>query len=134
MDRITDEHLARSREGYRLFRQQDPAFLDHWDPEIEVHVPDTLPRGGDLRGHAAALEFFAGIAELFEDPAPDPEEFLAANDKLIVLGTWRGTARSTGTRVEIPFAHVWQARDGKWVYFRNYLDAARALRALEAAP
>jgi len=134
VDRITDDHLARSREGYRMFRAQDPAFLDDWDPQIECHVPDTLPGGGDLRGHAAALEFFAGIAELFENPDPEPEEFLAAGDKLIVLGTWRATARSTGVRVEIPFAHVWQAREGKFVSFRNYLDAAKALQALEAAP
>lgn len=51
-------------------------------------------------------------------------------DRLIVLGTWRATARATGARVDVPFAHVLRYRDGKVVYFRNYLDTATALQAL----
>ena len=33
--------------------------------------------------------------------------------------------------VELPFAHVQQFRNGKLVYFRNYIDAAKALQSLE---
>src|SRR5262249_8839308 len=129
-DPITDELVVLARDGYRLFREGDPAFLETWDPEIEFHVPDTLPGGGDLRGPLAVLAFFETVGDLWENPLPEPEEFLAAGDKLMVLGTWRARARSTGVEVELPFVHVQQFRNGKLVYFRNYIDAAKALQSL----
>jgi ketosteroid isomerase-like protein len=77
------------------------------------------------------LAFFETVSGLWEDARPEPDEFLAAADKLVVLGTWRARARSTGVNVELPFAHVQQFRAGKLVYFRNYIDAAEALQSLE---
>jgi ketosteroid isomerase-like protein len=130
-DPITEELVASARDGYRLFGENDPAFLDAWDPAIEWHVPDTLPGGGALHGPLEVLAFFETVGGLWEDPLPEPEEFLAAGDKLVVLGTWRARARSTGVHVELPFAHVQQFRNGKLVYFRNYIDAAKALESLE---
>ena len=35
MDPITDELVDQAREGYRMFREHDPAFLDGIDPEVE---------------------------------------------------------------------------------------------------
>jgi len=131
VDRITEDLVARSRDNYRMFRENDPAFVERLDPDIAWHVPDTLPFGGDLHGVMEVFEFFAAMNELFEDAYPEPEEFLAAGDKLVVLGTWRGRARSTGIRVELPFAHVSQFRDGRLVYFRNYIDAAKVLQSVE---
>jgi uncharacterized protein len=134
VDPITEELVEQSRDGYRMFRENDPGFLDRMDPEIEWHVPDTLPGGGDLHGTMEVLEFLGTTSGLWDEAYPNPEEFLPAGDKLVVLGTWRARARSTGVRVEVPFAHVQQFRDGKLVYFRNYIDAAKALRSLEEAP
>ena len=134
VDPITEELVAQSRDAYRMFRENDPAFFDLVDPDVEWHVPDTLPGGGDLHGTLEVLEFLDTMSGLWDDAYPEPEEFLPAGDKLVVLGTWRARAKSTGVRVEVPFAHVQQFRDGKLVYFRNYLDAAKALRALEEGP
>ena len=133
-DQITDELVQQCQDGYRQFRENDPAFLDTIDPDVEWHVPDTLPGGGALHGPLAVLEFMETMSGPWEDAHAEPEEFLPSGDKLVVLGTWRGQASSTGVRVEIPFAHVFRYRGGKLVYFRNYLDAAKALRSLEEAP
>jgi ketosteroid isomerase-like protein len=75
---------------------------------------------------------FATVSGLWENALPEAEELLAAGDKLVVLGTWRARARSTGVHVELPFADVQQFRAGKLVHFRNYIDAAKALQSLEA--
>jgi ketosteroid isomerase-like protein len=130
-DPITDEIVRQAEGSYRQFRENDPAFLDQIDEDVEWHVPDTLPGGGALRGQLAVLEFTDGMGRLWEDAYPEPEEFLPAGDTLVVLGTWRARARATGIRVEVPFAHVLRYRDGKLVYFYNYLDAAKALQSLE---
>ncbi len=133
-DQITDELVQQCQDGYRQFRENDPAFLEAIDPDIEWHVPDTLPGGGALHGPMAVLEFMETVSGLWEDAYAEPEEFLPSGDKLVVLGTWRGQARSTRVRVEVPFAHVFRYRAGRLVYFCNYLDAAKALRSLEEAP
>lgn len=134
MDPITAELVERSRDGYRMIRENDPTFLDLVDPNVEWHVPDTLPGGGVLHGHLEVLEFMDTTSSLWSDAAPEPEEFLPSGESLVVLGTWRGRARSTGTWVELPFAHVQRFRDGKLVYFCNYIDAAKALQSLQDAP
>jgi ketosteroid isomerase-like protein len=133
-DPITQDLVRQAEAGYRQFRENDPAFLDTIDPDVEWHVPDTLPGGGVLRGPLAVLEFMETTGGLWEDAHPDPEEFLPSGSTLVVLGRWRARARSTGVDVEIPFAHVLRYRDGKLVYFHNYLDAAKALQSLERAP
>jgi ketosteroid isomerase-like protein len=134
MDPITDELVEHSRDAYRMFRENDPAFLDMIDPDVEWHVPDTLPGGGALHGPLEVLEFMETLSGLFSQSYPVPDEFLPSGDKLVVLGTWRAQGRSTGNRVEVPFAHVQQFRDGKLVYFHNYVDAAKLLQSLEEAP
>ena len=134
VDPITEAVVGLSRDAYRMFRENDPAFLDLMDADIEWHVPDTLPGGGDLHGPLEVLGFLDTMGRLWEDAYPEPEELLPSGDKLLVLGTWRARARSTGIGVEVPFAHVLQFRDGKLVYFRNYIDAAKVLRSLEETP
>jgi ketosteroid isomerase-like protein len=131
-DPITDALVERARDVYRMFVEQDPAFLDALDPEVEWHVPETFPGGGGaFHGTWDVLACLEAIGKLF-DARPDPEEFLSAGDTLIVLGTWRARARVTGLLVKVPFAHVQRFGDGKLVYYRNYIDSAQPLKALEA--
>jgi ketosteroid isomerase-like protein len=132
VDPINDELVELSREGYRMFREHDPAFLERLDPEIEWHVSDTLPGGGELHGTWEVLAFLDATNELWEDAHPDPEEFLPAGDTLIVLGNWRARVKATGVTVTAPFAHVQRFRDGKLAYFHNHVDTAKVLRSLEA--
>ena len=130
-DAITDEVVSGAEAAYRQFRENDPTFLERIDLDVEWIVPDSLPGGGALRGQLAVLEFMDSTSRLWEDAYPEPEELLPAGDALVVLGTWRARARSTGVRLAIPFAHVLRYRNGKLVYLRNYMDPTKALRSLE---
>ena len=71
-DQITDELVQQCQVGYRQFRENDPAFLATIDPDIEWHVPDTLPGGGALHGQLELLEFTETVSGLWEDAHPDP--------------------------------------------------------------
>lgn len=130
-DPITDADIERARVGYRKFREGDPSAFDDWDPDVEIHVPKAIPGGGDLRGVLEFLEFTAAVGDRWEEAYAEPEEFMAAGDKLIVLGTWHARARKTDRMAAVPFAHVYEVRDGKTVYFRNYIDSSEALESLE---
>ena len=134
-DPITDALVEQSRDVYRMFSEQDPAFLDALDPDVEWHVPDTFPgAGGVFHGTWEVLACLEAIGDLFDARSPSPKSSCSAGETLIVLGTWRARARVTGVLVEVPFAHVLRFRDGKLVYFRNYIDSAEPLKALEASP
>ena len=129
-DLITEADIERGRVAYRKFREGDPSAFDDWDRDIEIHVPKSLPGGGDLRGVLEFRLFLEAMMEHLEEAYPEPEEFLAAGDKLIVLGTWHARARKTGRTAAVPFAHVFQMRDGKFNYFRNYIDSSEPLELL----
>jgi hypothetical protein len=129
-DPITEADIERLRVAYRKSREGDPTAFDDWDRDIEIHVPKSLPGGGDLRGVLEFRLFLEAMMEHLEEAYPDPEEFIAAGDKLIVLGTWRARARKTGRSAAVPFAHVFQMRDGKFNYFRNYIDSSEPLELI----
>ena len=46
------------------------------------------------------------------------------------LGRYRGVAKGTGKRLDVPFVHVWTLHDGKAVRFRQFLDTAGWVEAL----
>jgi ketosteroid isomerase-like protein len=133
-DQITEDVVRQSEETYRMFRDGDLGFFDRLDPDVEWWMPETVPHGGSHHGEAGVVDLLEGMGELFEDAYPDPEEFIPAGDRLVVLGTWRARARATGNQVEAPFAHLLFFRDGRLLSFRNYIDSARVVQALEASP
>ncbi len=139
---LSEAEIEWVREGYRMFREGDPAFMDRFEPDAKFIFPATLPSGGTYDGAFAALEFWTTVAELFENPYPDPEEFLRVGDRLIVLGTWRGRSAQTGDEMALRFVH-WQRlndeeatlMDQKIVSVELFVDTAAYLQAIgPAAP
>lgn len=105
---LSREDIDHIREGYRLFEEGDPAFLDRFAPDATLVFPQTLPNGGTYGSPWEALEFWSNVAELFDDPHPEPEEFIRDGDRLAVLGHFHGRSRATGEQVEIRFLHVYR--------------------------
>lgn len=55
----------------------------------------------------------------------EPEEWLPAGaGRLVVTGTYRGTARATRRPVTARFAHVWTAADGRLTALEQITDTA----------
>ena len=94
------------REGYRLFKNGDPAFLDRFTPDATLVFPETLPSSGTYNSPWDALEYFNRVGEFFDDPHVKPEEFIRDGDRLVVLGHFHGRSRATCEQVAIRFAHV----------------------------
>jgi len=63
----------------------------------------------------------------------EPSEWIACGDgRLLVLGRYVGSARSTGAPVEARFVHVWAARDGRLSALWHLTDTAPWVAALAA--
>jgi len=134
---LSSEEVEWIREGYQMFREGDPAFMDRYAPDAEFRFPATLPSGGTYDSPFEALEFWTRMGELFDSPYPDPEEFLRAGDRLVVLGTWRGRSRQTGEEIAARFVHDIRLSDGqgslmdlKAVSFEVFSDTAAILKSL----
>lgn len=121
------------RRSYAAFERGDlDAVLADLDPEIEWHQAQGLPHGGLYRGRDEVRRnvFEPLDAEWWSEFSALPDEILDAGDELVVLGRYRGTAKGTGKRLDVPFVHVWTLRDERATRFRQFLDTAGWIEAL----
>ena len=137
---LSQDDIAQIREGYRRFREGDPAFLDGFEPDATIVFPESLPNGGTYRSPLEALEFWNNIGALFEAAEPQPEEFVRDGDRLIVLGRFRGRSVATGDPVEVRFAHVFglsgaggPMSEQRYTSFELIIDSAPIVAALDPA-
>jgi ketosteroid isomerase-like protein len=122
------------RRSYEAFARDDmDGVLADMDPDIEWHQAQGLPHGGYYRGiDDVRRNIFDPLDEEWWDEFDaDPDQFLDAGDEVVVLGRYRGVAKATGKRLDVPFVHVWTLRDGRAVRFRQFLDTAGWVAALE---
>jgi uncharacterized protein len=92
-----------------------------------------LPHGGLYRGlEEVKRNIFDPLDEEWWDEfSAEPEEFLEAGSEVVVVGRYRGTAKATGKQLDVPFVHIWSMEGVKAVRFRQYLDTAGWIAALE---
>jgi hypothetical protein len=80
--------------------------MDRFSPDATFVFPTTLPAGGTLGSPWDALEFTTTVSELFDDPHPEPEEFIRDDDRVVMLGIWHAVVPSSERRVAVRVAHV----------------------------
>jgi ketosteroid isomerase-like protein len=135
---LSQQDIDHIREGYRLFGEGDPAFLDYFQPDATLIFPESLPKGGTYASPLEALEFWNNVEEeLFEGSHAEPEKFIRDGDCLVVLGHFHGRSRVTGEQVVIRFAHVFGLTDvggrlseQRYASFELIIDTAAVLSAL----
>jgi uncharacterized protein len=122
------------RRSYEAFSRHDmDGVLGDMHPEIVWHQAQGLPHGGIYRGLAEVKKnIFDPLDEEWWDGfTADPDEFLEAGDQVVVVGRYRATAKGTGKQLDVPFVHIWTLDDDKAIRFRQYLDTAGWVGALQ---
>jgi uncharacterized protein len=99
--------------------------------DIEWNLPERVPWGGTRHGPDGIRAFADTFSERIEGNWADPDDFLVADDRVVVLGRLRGRARETGQEFEVEFAHVWTLTDGVASHLRGYYDTVPIIVALE---
>jgi len=67
-----------------------------------------------------------GRIEALYDVSVEPLEYLAVDDdRIVVIGQYRGPARDGATSVDAAFAHVITTRDGRIAALHQITDTAR---------
>jgi len=126
---MSEENVEIVRRCYEAYVSDDPeAALAYFDPEAEMDL--TLrPDGRVFRGHQGVIEAARTWLGAWEDWRLEVEEFLDADDRVVVLAREWGRGKGSGIEIDHPHITVATVRDGRIVHLKGYLDKDQALEA-----
>ncbi|MEA5503979.1 nuclear transport factor 2 family protein [Halotia wernerae UHCC 0503] len=118
---------------YTAFQERDTkTVLEIFDPQIEWIQNEGFPGGGRYIGAEAVLKnVFAKFRLDWEVWQAVVEEWLDARDRIVALGEYRGTYKSTGKSTTAAFAHVYKFKNGRIFKFQQYTDTFKVAEAMQ---
>ncbi|MDA2894584.1 nuclear transport factor 2 family protein [Mycolicibacterium sp. BiH015] len=115
---------------YRALSDGDAnALFGLLSADFEGVVSAGMPRGvgGEHHGRVAMITEVWGRIDAAYDIEVVPRDYLTTEhrDQVVVLGTYRGSARETDERVDAAFAHVITVKNGQITALQQITDTAR---------
>ena len=129
-----EENVSKVKLLYDAFRRREVhSIMDMFADDVVMHGPapsGVLPWGGTYNGRSGVAQFFKALGESLEPQQFDLNDFIAQDNKVVVLGYQKGRAKPTGRPYETEFVNVWTIRNGKFIEFRVYNDTAALVESL----
>jgi ketosteroid isomerase-like protein len=98
--------------------------------DIEWIVPgEDWPLAGTHRGHAGLAIVLQKASEEVETTYPEPPEFVAQGDRVLVVGVATGKIKATNKTFEDHWVFDITVRNGKLTNIREYIDTQALARA-----
>jgi ketosteroid isomerase-like protein len=117
-----------------LGRRNQQGLLALSAEDIEWIVPgEDWPLAGKHRGHAALEHLLQKANETVENSYPEPPEFIAQGDRVLVVGFATGKIKATNKPFEDHWVFDITVRNGKLTNIREYIDTQALARASETA-
>jgi ketosteroid isomerase-like protein len=121
------DEIAVLRGVYEALNRNDvAAMVTAFDPQIEWDE-SGLPGGGRYRGLDEVRAHFAQARSQWAEGSCEPERFISAGDKIVVLVRVRARLKYETEWREGELADVYTFRDGRVVHVRLFLDRQQAL-------
>lgn len=116
------------KEIYAAINRNDvPAFLAAFDPEIEWTEFAGSPNGGTYRGHAALGALLSKGRGSWAEGTCEPQRFIVAGDKIVVFDYVRVRLKGQTEWLEGPLGAVYTFRNGKAIQARIFSERKDAL-------
>lgn len=128
---MPEDDVAAIREFIDGMADGRPKALHVLHPDIVWHVEDTLPDAAVYQGHAGVEEFFAGLREVWDDLRFEADDYVEADDRVMVVLRQLGRGGGSDVPVEQRLYPVFRMRDGRAVRMDVYFDRERALAAAQ---
>ena len=98
--------------------------------DIEWIIPgEDWPLAGTHRGHAGLADLLQKASEMLEISYPEPPEFVAQRDRVLVVGVATGRIKATNKTFEDHWVFDITVRDGKVAHIKEYIDTQALARA-----
>ena len=123
------------REAYAALNRNDiPAFVKVFDPQIERIEPADFPQGGTYHGLEAVTAHISKGRGTWAEGSCEPERFIVAGDRVIVFVYVRVRLKHETEWREGRIADVYTFRNGKAIQFRTFADERQALEWAGVGP
>ena len=117
-----------------LGRRDKQGLLALSAEDIEWIIPgEDWPLAGTHRGHAGLENLLQKANETVETSYPEPPEFIAQGDRVLVVGFATGKIKATNKTFEDHWVFDITVRNGKVTNIREYIDTQALARASEMA-
>jgi uncharacterized protein len=98
--------------------------------DIEWTIPgEDWPLAGTHRGHGGLADVLQKASENVETSFPEPPEFVAQGDRVLVVGFATGKIKATNKTFEDHWVFAITVRNGKVRKIREYIDTQALARA-----
>ena len=98
--------------------------------DIEWIIPgEDWPLAGTHRGHAGLAEVLQKASDEVEMTYPEPPEFIAQGDRVLVVGVATGKIKATNRAFKDNWVFAITVRNGKLTNIREYVDTQALARA-----
>ena len=102
--------------------------------DIEWIIPgEDWPLAGTHRGHVGLNNLVQKANETVETSYPEPPEFIAQGDRVLVVGFATGRIKATNRTFEDHWVFAITLRNGKLTNVREYVDTQALARAFKNA-
>ena len=102
------------------------------DEDIEWIIPgENWPLAGTHRGHAGLEKLLQRANDTMETSFPEPPEFIAQGDRVLVVGLATGRIKATNKKWEDHWVFDITVLNGKLTKVREYVDTQALARASE---
>ncbi|MEP7157355.1 MAG: nuclear transport factor 2 family protein [Betaproteobacteria bacterium] len=116
------------KETYAAINRNDiPAFVKHFDPEMEWIEPAHYPGAGTHRGHTAVMANASKGRNSWAEGSCNLEGFFVAGDKIVVFVHAHVRLKDKTDWVDGRFADVYTFRNGKAIQMRSFGERREAL-------
>jgi uncharacterized protein len=103
--------------------------------DIEWIIPgEDWPLAGAHRGRAELAALLQKASEEVETTYPEPPEFVAQGDRVLVVGVATGTIKATNKSFKDDWVFDITIRDRKVAKIREYIDTQALARASQTDP
>jgi ketosteroid isomerase-like protein len=114
-------------------RGDKPGLLALSAEDIEWIIPgEDWPLAGTHRGHQGLADLLQKACEM-ETSFPEPPEFVAQRDRVLMVGFATGKVKATNRTFEDHFVFAMTVRNGKVTNIREYIDTQALARSSEMA-
>jgi ketosteroid isomerase-like protein len=130
------ENTQLVKQAYAQFLRGDiSGLLETMHDDVQWELPhiENVSFSGARRGKDQVAQFFSELNRQQQALQFEPREYVAQGDKVIVLGHYAWTVKSTDRRYEGDWVHVFTVRDGKLAAFREFGDTAAVEKAYRQA-
>ena len=121
------------RTGLERFNAREyEQAADDLSPDMVWDTTGVVPDGEAHRGRETVVAYWRDVGERWGEIRIEPDEWIEAEDCVVMLGRLVGRGSGSGAPVEGPWNQVWRFDGDVPVSCENFGDRDAALRAAKA--